>query len=144
MERTPPGAAARKMAGTWLPVLVCAALIFVASSFTRIPLVGNRLFRYDKVAHLVEYAVMGGLLLRALRGAGALRGLLVALALAWGLVTLFGASDELHQHFVPGRHGDPFDLIADAVGALTGCGLYLAVTRRARRKKSSPGTASAD
>ena len=31
--------------------------------------------------------------------------------------TVYGASDELHQYFVPGRSCDVFDWIADVIGA---------------------------
>jgi VanZ family protein len=32
----------------------------------------------------------------------------------------FGLSDELHQHFVPGRDASALDLAADTVGSLAG------------------------
>jgi VanZ family protein len=35
----------------------------------------------------------------------------------WVLVTFTGAADELHQVFVPGRHADVLDLLADMTGA---------------------------
>jgi VanZ family protein len=37
---------------------------------------------------------------------------------AWLLSTAYGATDEAHQYFVPGRHADVADLAADALGAL--------------------------
>lgn len=37
------------------------------------------------------------------------------------LITLVGVVDEIHQSFVPGRQGnDPFDLMADVLGAVCG------------------------
>jgi VanZ family protein len=45
------------------------------------------------------------------------------------LATLYGASDELHQHFVPERTPDVLDLAADACGGLAGS-LALAATAR--------------
>ena len=41
------------------------------------------------------------------------------------LIVLFGASDEWHQSFVPGRQADVFDVLRDATGA----GLGLIVMR---------------
>ena len=35
----------------------------------------------------------------------------------WILVTLTGAADELNQVFVPGRHADVLDVLADMIGA---------------------------
>jgi hypothetical protein len=56
----------------------------------------------DKSGHSIGYAMLGGLILRALAG-GRLRGVtwkrgLLAIVLA----TLYGVSDEFHQLFVPG------------------------------------------
>ena len=34
--------------------------------------------------------------------------------------TLYGVSDEYHQMFVPGRTFDALDILADALGAVTG------------------------
>jgi VanZ family protein len=34
------------------------------------------------------------------------------------LVIVYGASDEFHQYFVPGRQADVFDLMADSLGAV--------------------------
>ena len=65
---------------------------------------------WDKLAHALEYGLLGFLLARGLgRWEGA-----VALAV------LYGLSDELHQSLVPGREAAAGDLLADAVGALIG------------------------
>ena len=42
-----------------------------------------------------------------------------ALALGSG----FGLVDEWHQHFIPGRHSDALDVVADALGVLIGCAI---------------------
>jgi VanZ family protein len=99
----------------WLPVVVWAAVIFALSS---IPNLGTGLGLWDTVlrrgAHLTEYAILGALLLRALRRP------LPAL----GAGILYAASDELHQHFVRGRHGSPLDVLLDSLGVAVG--LYVA------------------
>jgi len=95
----------------WLPVLVWAGVIFALSS---IPSLGTGLGGWDlllrKLAHATEYAILGLLLLRALGRAW----------LALGLGVLYAGSDELHQHFVSGRHGSPIDVAIDAAGVLIG------------------------
>jgi VanZ family protein len=95
----------------WLPVLAWAALIFALSS---IPSLSSGLGEWDyvlrKCAHVTEYAVLGGLLLRALGRE------LPAFAAA----VAYAATDELHQHFVPGRHASPIDVAIDAVGVTIG------------------------
>jgi VanZ family protein len=40
------------------------------------------------------------------------------------VVSAFGASDEWHQSFVPGRFTDFWDWLADTLGAAIAVGLY--------------------
>lgn len=109
-----------RVVSLWLPVVAWAALIFVLSSVHSLD---SGLGVWDealrKLAHATEYAVLGALLERALSRP------LPALAL--GLA--YAVSDELHQHFVPGRTGDPRDVAIDALGVFVGIALY----RRLRR-----------
>jgi len=92
------------------PVLAAlwAVVIFVASSqpggAVGLP------SPWDKLAHLLTYAVLAWLLRKS--------GLSPFWAVA--LAALYGASDEWHQSFVPGRQPDLADLLADAGGALLG------------------------
>jgi VanZ family protein len=104
----------------WLPVLFWAAVIFALSS---IPSLSSGLGTWDtvlrKCAHVTEYAVLAALLVRAL--GRELPAFLAAVA--------YAATDELHQHFVRGRHTSPVDVAVDAVGVMLG----LIVWTRARR-----------
>jgi VanZ family protein len=99
----------------WLPVLVWAAVIFTLSS---IPSLSTGLGGWDtllrKGAHLTEYAILGGLLLRALG-----RQLPAVVAGA-----LYAVSDEVHQHFVRGRHAAPLDVLLDTAGVAVGVYVY--------------------
>ena len=105
----------------WLPVVAWAAVIFTLSS---IPNLSTGLGTWDTIlrkgAHLTEYAVLGGLLYRALGRE--------ALALATGIV--YAATDELHQYFVRGRHASPVDIAIDAVGVAVGMLLWLRLRER--------------
>ncbi len=105
----------------WLPVLIWAAVIFTLSS---IPSLSTGLGTWDtilrKAAHLAEYAVLGGLLYRALGRE--------PLALAAGIA--YAATDELHQYFVRGRHASPVDVAIDAVGVAVGMLLWLRLRKR--------------
>ena len=95
----------------WLPVVLWAAVIFALSS---VPDLGTGLGGWDlvlrKLAHAAEFGVLGMLLLRALRRE--------LPAFAAGVA--YAISDELHQHFVPGRRGAPLDVLIDAVGVALG------------------------
>src|ERR671937_2738942 len=100
----------------WFPVLLWAAVIFAISS---IPSLSSGLGVWDtvlrKCAHVTEYAVLGALLYRALEGE--------LPAFAAGVA--YASTDELHQHFVRGRHASPLDVGIDAVGVALGMLLWL-------------------
>ena len=110
----------------WAPVLVWAVVIF---SFSSIPSLGTGLGTWDlilrKIAHLTEYAILGALLVRALGQPES--------AIAAG--ALYATSDELHQHFVRGRHAAWYDVAIDSVGVTIG---VIAWTRAGRRGGVSP------
>jgi hypothetical protein len=121
-ETTIGAAMARSRVVTvWLPVVAWAAVIF---AFSSVPHLGTGLGTWDTVlrkgAHVTEYAVLGALLYRALRHE--------AMALAAGIT--YAATDELHQHFVRGRHASPVDVAIDAVGLALGMLVWLGVRDR--------------
>jgi VanZ family protein len=105
----------------WLPVVVWAAVIF---TFSSIPSLASGLGTWDTVlrkgAHITEYAILGFLLYRALERE--------ASALAAGIA--YAATDELHQHFVSGRHASPIDVAIDAVGISVGMLVWLRLRPR--------------
>jgi len=80
----------------------------------------------DKVAHLIEYAVLGLALARPL--GRTLRGPWFGVAVA-AIGLLYGISDEIHQISVPGRDFSIVDMAVDLVGAAVGAGLWAAVAR---------------
>lgn len=94
----------------------------------------------DKSLHALEYAPLGLLTLRwFLRGwAWETRR---ALPAGWTAAVLYGALDEVHQHFVPGRQADPADLLADALGAALGAAAGVGLVRPGR---SRPEAAAGD
>jgi VanZ family protein len=54
----------------------------------------------------------------------------------------YGASDEVHQAFVPGRSADPADWAADALGVLAGTFAYARL--RAWLRGRTPAMAGTD
>lgn len=99
--------------GVWVPALAWAAVIFAVSSRSTVPL--PDVSHADKIAHFAAYCVFG--LLLALGQRGSRRLSLPAVAL---IGVLYGASDEFHQMFVPGRSTELLDWIADSGGVLAG------------------------
>jgi VanZ family protein len=109
------------MVSRWGPVVVWAALIFALSS---VPSLGTGLGTWDlvlrKLGHFAEFAVLGGLLLRALRN----------VPMAFFVGSAYAATDEVHQVFVSGRQGSPLDWLIDTAGVLAGVALALRFARR--------------
>lgn len=100
------------------PLLFWMGLIFWLSSQSVLvefeDPVEDKLF--FKSAHLIAYAILAWLWWRALSKAR--RTAWPVLFAAFGLATLYGITDEIHQLFVPGRHGRVSDILFDAGGAL--------------------------
>ncbi len=125
MSGTHTARTARSLGFAWAPVLLWAAVIF---AFSSLPSLGTDLGTWDlvlrKLAHLAEYAILGGLLLRATRRLGP----------AVVLAALYAVSDEVHQTFVEGRVGAVLDVAIDTLGALGGVLAWALIdTSRARR-----------
>jgi len=119
----------RPPVGAWLPVAAWCALVFTLSSFPlRVDV--DRVPGGDKTGHLVEYAVLGFLLARALRISRPSLGGAGIAALACLLGAAYGASDEFHQSFVPDRTSSLWDLAADGTGALLGALLLVLLSQR--------------
>ena len=104
----------------WGPVWAAMALIFAASGMSSLPSAARALD--DGLWHGLGYGFLAALLLRAVAAARweGVTGRTALLAAA--LATLYGATDELHQWFVPGRTAQWSDLVADAAGAAVVCG----------------------
>jgi VanZ family protein len=57
---------------------------------------------------------------------------------------LYAFTDELHQHFVPGRSVEFADWVADSHGAAAGVALYLITWRSRLRAKNDLAAPSAE
>jgi len=114
----------------WAPIVLWAAVIF---AFSSIPSLSSGLGTWDlilrKIAHLSEYAILGALLLRAIQRP--------AVAILVG--ALYAVTDEVHQHFVRGRHAAWYDVLIDTIGVTIG---VLAWSRLRRSKDPAAQEAS--
>ena len=97
----------------WLLLILYCAIIYVLSDQPVLPT--PQLFSgQDKLFHAVAYAGLAWLFWQAARGRINAKLLLPTTLLFCGL---YGLSDEWHQSFVPGRHADIYDWLADVGGA---------------------------
>ncbi len=113
-----------------MAALIWMGVIFYFSAQSQLPAApGWWDVVFKKGAHLGAYAVLGWLYTRGWPVKG---------WHAWLAAVLYGASDEVHQAFVPGRHPWGIDVLIDGVGAALGVrwgnALWDTVTHRIRRR----------
>jgi hypothetical protein len=140
MNKTPTGSdtgrrVARRVA-SWLLVAAWAGVIFWFSTKpgSQIP------SGYSEQGHLGEYLIFGVLLYAAVR-ADMTRSQAVSIAII--AASLYGMTDEFHQHFVAMRTPDVVDWGVDTIGATLGALLALAASRAiAARRRKTPRPAS--
>jgi VanZ family protein len=87
-----------------------------------------------KVTHVVMFAVLGLLAWRAFETWRPQR----AATWAWLFVTLYAASDEFHQHFVPGRTASVWDVLLDSTAAAVVLLVVPYVAGHVGRQKAEP------
>jgi VanZ family protein len=101
--------------GLWLPPLVLMGVIFALSAQ---PSLDSGLGLIDhvgrKLVHFGEYALLCFLWWRALASVTNPRR---AAVLAFVIASAYALTDEYHQTFVDGRHGDAVDWLIDSAGA---------------------------
>jgi VanZ family protein len=93
------------------------AMIFFVSAMPTAPLPAKV---SDKWMHLLAYLGLSVLAVRAVAGGFAVR-VTPRVALGALIITIgYGAFDEIHQWFVPGRSAELADWFADSLGACAG------------------------
>lgn len=75
----------------------------------------------DKIAHFFVFGLLGTLVAR-IPWVQLRRPLGIYTAIV--IVSVFGASDELHQHFTPSRSMDVWDWVTDTAGAALAVAVY--------------------
>lgn len=130
---TTRGSLRRTLVAYWLPPALYLATIWALSSRSSLLPDVPPFPHFDKVAHFAEYGVLGLLLARAVgRSLGR-----YAVGAAIAIAVAYGALDEVHQAFVPGRQSSLLDVAADLVGATAGA-LVWAWLPRCTRALSEP------
>ncbi len=115
----------------FIPPILLMVTIYLLSSRQNL---GTGLGTWDyvlrKLAHMTEYGVLWFLWWWAFRYRYA--------ALAAAITVLYAASDEIHQHFVPTRHGSPIDVLIDSTGIV----IAMIIAFRWRDRRTRPTTAA--
>ncbi len=162
LSNLPPGFRWKDWLGSvarWIPAGIWMCVIFTASTEVMSHHQTSRFFEpffrwlipgipqenldtlhllFRKCGHLTEYAILAGLFWW---GLGA-RGFGIRLdprrsAFALLLATLYAATDEFHQSFIPSRGAAVTDVMIDTIGAALGLAtiaVFLAVVRRRRAR----------
>jgi VanZ family protein len=110
----------------WLPPLLWAGVILFGTSLPQeaVPVQTSKI---DKILHFSIYAVFSFLLTRQISDITA-RWRAAAIAVVF--VMAFGALDEWHQRFIPGRSTELADWQADSAGGVAGALACMALLRR--------------
>lgn len=122
----------------WAPPLLYMALIFAISSLEQPPLPMPKFewLTIDKIYHFIEYGILSVLLTIAFVNASPKWFPESRIWVAAALISiLYGASDEIHQMFVPGRFATIADWVSDVIGSIAGVvGVYFYYKRKKERK----------
>ena len=114
----------------WLPLLLYCGLIFIQSSRPVPEDIPDIVF-LDKILHFFGYALLGVLFFRAYKTTSLRYSPRLIVFISIMSATLYGVSDEIHQHFIPTRSADIRDLLADMLGSIAGVLIiHLASSRR--------------
>ncbi len=111
------------------PILFAAVVVGASH---RSQVASPHIANIDKLAHFAVYGMLATLTCRLGNGWR-------AAWLALAMTSLFGATDEVHQSFVPGRMASMADWVADTLGALLAVGLYRGWTPYRRLLEMSIG-----
>ncbi len=122
----------------WAVVAAYCGLIFFLSHLSKFPRpLELHFFSADKLLHVGGYALLSLSFAWALTTTSR-RLCIRTVVFATCLFTIgFGALDEVHQSFIPGRHATIYDVLADALGAGVGIGLWMLVRSWHRRRQTA-------
>ena len=117
----------------WALVLIWMSVIFALSSQPSFPFQAEPVLYLvaRKMAHFLEFAILGSMLVIALRASGASRR--PASLWALGVAGAYAISDELHQAIVPQRTPSALDVGIDVAGAVVS--IQIARLWEARRQQ---------
>lgn len=119
------------------PMVAWAVALFTQSSIPGDVLPSGGLFAHDKIIHCLIYVVFAWSVHRAIQHQD--RFPLLAkhhYLFTFIIIAVYGASDEIHQYFVPKRSCSLYDWLADCFGAV----VYLGYARLKTLMRTSTAT----
>lgn len=124
----------RKITFYYLPVVFWLAVIYIASSISSMPNLGDSPFHFDKIAHFLEFAVFGFLLVRAIYHTAYTLDWKLSYVVTLGIALFVAAFDEFHQLYVPDRTASAADFMADCAGVVFAVILFDIYRRKSEAK----------
>ena len=115
----------------WLPLIIYCLAIYIQSGQPGPEKLPDVRF-LDKFLHFVAYGFLGVLFYRAYETLPLKKKKNLLIFISIVSATLYGISDEIHQYFVPARHADLMDVIANTIGSI--CGVYFYHFWRVQRR----------
>jgi VanZ family protein len=73
------------------------------------------LLSFDKLIHLIEYFILGLLLMKSMKNISTK---MLIIVIPFGII--FGIMDEYLQSFISGRFSSGWDVLADTIGVIIG------------------------
>ena len=107
----------------WFPVILYCSIIFLQSSYPAVKEIPELPY-VDKLIHFAGYALLGLLFVRGFRNSRFKDGQKCIVAVSILLTGLYGAADELHQHYVAARTAEVLDVLFDLSGGIFGVIVY--------------------
>jgi hypothetical protein len=131
----------KRFLALWLPAIVWMIVIFIGSSIGNVPRVGGKTTDglVHRAAHVLEFAVLGALLLRAVSNDKPITKREIIITLI--VTALYGISDEVHQRFTPGRSSEGLSVLFDVAGSAGGVWWYRWWSRRGPARQLEQTTA---
>ena len=103
-----------------IALLIYMVVILGLSSLPGDNIPKSWLLSFDKLIHLIEYFILGILLMKSMRNVSTK---MLMVVIPFGM--FFGIIDEYLQSFISGRYSSGLDVLADTIGVVIGSLLVL-------------------
>lgn len=120
-----------KTISLWMPVVLWSAVIYYFSSIPHLEIKNSAFWNMilRKIAHITEYTILTILYYRAInqnKKPTTFSHNFFPILFSF----IYSISDEIHQHFVPGRYSSITDILINSIGLFIGHKIYLQITTK--------------